>query len=134
MSAALADHRWALQGARDAVRTWIHDDTLADLEVWAAAESTPAVDNVLRALGGVLVSATSDQHRPMHRRYWLPTAHTCGVGAIVEVTVGDLRVGPALLAPAMLVQTHIADVPCGPYAGVRVPVLAGIARRRECVQ
>lgn len=130
MTAALADHRWAFQGARTAVRTWIHDDTLADLDVWAAPESVTAVDGLLRGLGGVLVSATADDRRLMHRQYWVPTAHDSGsgVGAIVDVTVGDLRVGPTLLTPALLVQTRTLDVPCGPYSGVRIPVLTGMAR------
>lgn len=128
MSAALADHRWAFQGAAAALRTWVADHTLADLDIWVADESVGAMDDAVSRLGGVLVCATSDPRRLRHRQYWLPTSHTEGTGAIVDVTVGDLRVGPTLLVPAEAVTTRMGDLPCGAYAGVRAPVLSGVAR------
>lgn len=128
LSAALADHRWAFQGAAAALRTWVADHTLADLDIWVADESVGAMDDAVTRLGGVLVCATSDPRRLRHRQYWLPTSHTEGTGAIVDVTVGDLRVGPTLLVAAGEVTTRMGDLPCGAYAGVRAPVLSGVAR------
>jgi thymidylate kinase len=128
LSAALADHRWAFQGATAAVHTWVADHTLADLDVWVADESVDAMDDAITRLGGVLVCATTDPRRLRHRQYWLPTTQAEGTGAIIDVTVGDLRVGPTLLVPADAVTTRMGDLPCGAFAGVRAPVLAGIAR------
>lgn len=128
LSAALADHRWAFQGAAAALRTWVADHTLADLDIWVADESVGAMDDAVSRLGGVLVCATSDPRRLRHRQYWLPTSHAEGTGAIVDVTVGDLRVGPVLLVSAADVTTRMGDLPCGAYAGVRAPVLSGVAR------
>jgi thymidylate kinase len=60
---------------------------------------------VLRSLGGVIVCSAMDPARLCHVQWWLPTAGTARDGGIVDVTVGDLRVGPLLLLAADSVET-----------------------------
>jgi len=124
----MAGQRWAFQGSLAAVPAWLEGTTMDDLDVWIATDSIDAAHAVLVALGGVLVCATSNPRRLMHRQYWLPTVHLGGRGSLVDITIGDLRVGPTLLIAEADVTIRECRVQTGHYDIVEAPVLAGAAR------
>jgi thymidylate kinase len=132
LARSLADHHWAFQGPTTAVSKWVADGGLSDLDLWVAEESVGAVHDLLVGLGGVAVCTTSDPRRLRHRQYWMPTSfdgeHGPRLGSIVDITVGDLRVGPVLLVPEYLITTRFEMTRCDRDATWRVPVLSGIAR------
>jgi thymidylate kinase len=133
LARSLADHHWALQGPTTAASKWVADGGLSDLDLWVADESVGAMDELLIALGGVAVCSTTDPRRLRHRQYWMPTTFDDGangprLGSIVDVTVGDLRVGPVLLVPEYLVTVRFEMVRCDREVQWRLPVLSGVAR------
>jgi thymidylate kinase len=132
LARSLADHHWAFQGPTTAVSKWVADGGLSDLDLWVADESVGALHELLTSIGGVLVCASADPRRLCHRQYWMPTSyhgeHGPRMGSIVDITVGDLRVGPVLLVPEYLVTTRFEMVRSDSDAVWRVPVLSGIAR------
>lgn len=93
---------WAFQGDPSAVDAWIAADDLHDLDLWVERRRADALIDAVRASGGHHVRAQHDPRRLQHEQWWLPTG---GRGAIVDITVGDLRVGPLLLCPEYLVRS-----------------------------
>jgi len=124
----MTGRHWAFQGSLAAVPTWIDGTTMDDLDVWVAADACGAAEAALIGLGGVQVCATANPRRLMHLQYWLPTVHEGGRGSLVDVTVGDLRVGPMLLIAERDLRTRLAALATAPYETVTAPVLAGTAR------
>lgn len=101
--------RWAWQGPADAPQRWMHDTGPKDLDLWfddpavADGSSTPAadadhpVDVLRRSLRCASIADARHPGRPRHVSLAVETA--TGV-AVVDLSYGDLRVGPILLAPA----------------------------------
>jgi thymidylate kinase len=110
----LDDGRWALQGDEDAAARWSDSSGLSDLDVWVHDALRARISSVLAALGAVRLHAATDPRRLRHDQ-WLVVAG--GEPTIVDVTVGDLRVGPVLLWAAEEVETVLA--PVAPIGGAR---------------
>lgn len=90
---------WAWQGAAGAPDRWVADTGPADLDVWWAADRRRAdpVAALARAHAGAVVADAADPRRLRHTGF---AVLTDGGLAVVDVTHGDLRVGPVLLMPA----------------------------------
>jgi len=132
---------WAWQGPQGAVDTWLGDSGPSDLDVWIADESA-SLDADLDALPAARVADSRDVRRLRHTSRAVETAQGL---AVLDVTMGDLRVGPVLLLPAG--QVTVVDGQHGPrLAGVAAvadllvrPVLRGrlpktdrLAEARSC--
>jgi thymidylate kinase len=91
--------RWAWQGPADAVDRWVGDSGPKDLDLWfdpASVVSDPVV--AIRAeLACAKVAAADDRRRLRHVTLAVETA--TGV-AVVDLTYGDLCVGPIVLLAA----------------------------------
>ncbi|MEV6601509.1 thymidylate kinase [Actinoplanes sp. NPDC051346] len=92
-------HRWAWQGEAGAAERWAAETGPKDLDIWYAASSSPGdpVDVLARTYAGARVAETHDPRRLRHVSLSIET--TTGP-AVVDVTHGDLCVGPVLLVPA----------------------------------
>jgi thymidylate kinase len=98
---------WAWQGESGAPDRWTADDGPADLDVWWAAPPSAAdpVAAIERSFPCARVADTDDPRRLRHTSLAVETA--TGL-AVVDLTHGDLRVGPVLLVPAAEVRTDPA--------------------------
>ena len=105
---------WAFQGALDAPARWVLASGNADLDLWVAGPDRTAAAAVLADLGGARVVAADDPTRLRHESWWLDADGP----AIVDLTVGDLRVGPVTLCDEAAVCTSRVD---------GLPFLAGAA-------
>ncbi|MEU7907605.1 thymidylate kinase [Actinoplanes sp. NPDC049118] len=122
---------WAWQGEAGAAERWAADTGPKDLDIWYSAppsESDP-VDVLARAFAAARVAEAHDPRRLRHVSLAIET--TTGP-AVVDVTYGDLCVGPVLLVPAAKVTvdpgTHrltgaaaTADLLVRPVLRGRVP-------------
>ena len=99
---------WAWQGDSGAVDRWCADDGPADLDVWV-----PTLPGALTAwldgLPAARIASADDRRRLRHVSWAVPVG---GSLAVVDLTVGDLRVGPVLLLSAADVQQR--RTPAGP--------------------
>jgi thymidylate kinase len=111
---------WAVQGADGAVERWAAAEGLADLDLWVAADERDRAARVLERLAGVRLHVSDRPPRLRHER-WLLTAG--GRPAIVDLTIGDLRVGPRLLCAGTEVSTAPAPSPFGPARRLTGPAL-----------
>jgi len=100
----LAGSDVALMGPADAARNWCSADDFHDLDLWATRSTAHIVDRVLAGMGAVRLDQEAPEPRLQHRQWWLPGADR---GAIVDVTVGDLRVGPMQLCPEQSITTSV---------------------------
>jgi thymidylate kinase len=92
---ALGERRWAWQGASEAVAEWTAADDAKDLDIWCDdADAAPVRLSVAQALPVACIEHADDPRRLRHTG-WAVESNT-GL-AIVDVTFGDLRVGPVLL-------------------------------------
>ncbi len=102
MTSVLAQHRWAWQGADDAVAQWVAATDAKDLDIWcedgARAQILRAVEEHLPA---ARVEHTDDPRRLRHTGWAVET--DAGL-AVVDVTFSDLRVGPVLLLEGSAVR------------------------------
>ena len=73
---------------------WRHATGADDLDIWADAAAADALDAALMALPAARVQHATDPRRLRHTSYAVET--TTGV-AVIDVTRGDLMVGPVLL-------------------------------------
>ena len=108
--------RAAMQGASDAVTRWRAGDVDDDLDVWADDTAATVLDDLLSGLNAARVQHSDNPHRLRHTSYAIETPTGF---ALVDVTRGDLRVGPVLLQPAAVVDvTSDGGVPrlAGPAA------------------
>jgi thymidylate kinase len=88
------DRRWAWQGDETAVDSWADRDDHADLDLWCPEESLPRMRSLLASWPAGVVADAGDARRLRH----LSVAAETDQGlAVVDVTYGDLRVGPVLL-------------------------------------
>jgi thymidylate kinase len=123
--------RWAWQGEAGAGDRWAADTGPKDLDIWYAGPLTAAgaVETIGRNLDCALIADAGDPRRLRH----VSLAVRTGTGlAVVDVTHGDLFVGPVLLVPAaqLLVEpgTHrllgaaaVADLLVRPVLRGRLP-------------
>ena len=99
---------WAWQGDADAVDRWCADDGPSDLDVWVAT-LPDAVSAWMDDLPAARVAHADDPRRLRHASWAVSIA---GHLAVVDLTVGDLKVGPVLLLGAADVQ--LRHTPTGP--------------------
>ena len=101
--------RAAWQGARGAAEQWRHASGAADLDIWCDDDAYAHLDGVLRDLDAARVQHADDPRRLRHSSYAVETHDGL---AVVDLTRGDLRVGPVLMVPAAQVRTS-SDDPAG---------------------
>ena len=106
---------WAWQGATGAQDRWLVETGPADLDIWwrpgsGASDPDPAalVERLCRELPAAPVADSHDPARLMHTS--LVVRADSGL-AIIDLTHGDLRVGPVELMPAPLVTSTGGDCP-----------------------
>lgn len=112
--------RWAFQGPAEALDAWQAADDAKDLDLWVASHDADQVDRIIASLGGVRVASSSDPRRLQHTSWWVEVA---GRGAIIDVTAGDLAVGPVVLCPEREITIGLRP---DEHLGL-VPVLADLA-------
>ena len=92
---ALGERRWAWQGASQAVEQWAAANDAKDLDIWCADEDAAAVRlAVAQVLPAACIEHADDPRRLRHTGW---AVESDGGLAVVDVTFGDLRVGPVLL-------------------------------------
>jgi hypothetical protein len=92
----VAGVRWAHQGGTGASTAWLSAQGPAYLDIWV--EHLPAeVADLLDGLAGARIADTSDPRRLRHVTWALLLP---GGPVVVDLTVGDLRVGSVLLVPS----------------------------------
>lgn len=131
---------WAWQGDTGALGRWVDDTGPADLDVWCAAG--PEESGIVSGLAGrhpcVVIAAATD---PGRLRHTVIAVLTHGSPGIVDVTHGDLRVGPILMVPAAEVTVDtarhrltgtaaVADLLVRPVLRGRIPAAPRIAEAR----
>jgi thymidylate kinase len=130
--------RWAFQGATGAPQAWTRAHGLHDLDLWV--ERMPAeLADLLDARPGARTVDTDDQRRLRHVSW----AVLLDSGpAVVDVTVGDLRVGAVLTVPSYAVRVSgrggvlagsaaVADLLVRPVLRGRVPTGPRLAEARR---
>ena len=114
-----AGGRGALQGPEAAAATWLAGSGSVDLDVWADEIGYRVLTGLMQRMNAARVQHADDPARLRHTSWLVET--TTGP-AIVDVTVGDLRVGPVTVLPEALVTVRHHQV------GDRVlPRLSGAA-------
>ncbi len=98
--------RWAPQGAADAWARWCADDGPADLDLWVERMPPDVASRLDRLPGSARVVDTRDHRRLRHVTWAVPLD---GGLAVVDLTVGDLKVGPLTLVPALRVVVSEDD-------------------------
>jgi thymidylate kinase len=94
--------RAAWQGAHGAAEQWRFATGAADLDIWCDDDAYAQLDAVLRSLDAARVQHASDPRRLQHSSYAIETHDGL---AVVDLTRGDLRVGPVLMVPTTEVHT-----------------------------
>jgi thymidylate kinase len=112
---------FALMGPEHAVRAWCIADDFHDLDIWVSRSTAGIVERALTDVGAVRLDRGALEPRLQHRQWWLPG---CGRGSIVDVTVGDLRVGPLQLCAERSITTSIV-VSDDPHEVLPYPRLTG---------
>jgi thymidylate kinase len=98
--------RWAWQGPVDATARWLLDTGPKDLDLWYDTDSVDAPadadpDAPVASLRAALSCASvADSRHPGRPRHVSLAVETPTGAAVVDLTCGDLRVGPVLLVPA----------------------------------
>jgi thymidylate kinase len=88
---------WAWQGEDGAVQRWVTGTGPKDLDIWYAGPVTGPVETIGRTLDCARIADAADPRRLRHVGLAVRTA--TGL-AVVDITHGDLFVGPVLLMPA----------------------------------
>jgi thymidylate kinase len=105
----------AWQGATGAHDSWRTATGAADLDVWCDDAGFAVLDATLSRFQAARIQQADAAGRLRHVSYAIETLSGL---AVIDLTRGDLMVGPVLLVPAAEVRTRIDD---------GRPVLAGIA-------
>jgi thymidylate kinase len=88
---------WAWQGEDGAVERWVADTGPKDLDIWYAGPVNGPVETIGRTFDCARIADAADPRRLRHIGLAVRTA--TGL-AVVDITHGDLFVGPVLLMPA----------------------------------
>ncbi|SDT46863.1 dTMP kinase [Actinoplanes derwentensis] len=138
---AAAGSSWAWQGATGALDRWTAGSGPADLDVWCAAG--PAESGVVAGLAArhtcAVIAETTDPGRLRHTGIAVLTGESV---AVVDVTHGDLCVGPILMVPVAEVTVDparhrltgvaaVADLLIRPVLRGRIPPPERIAEARD---
>lgn len=131
--------RWAWQGPADAADRWLTDTGSKDLDLWydPAAMADPAAV-LCEAFACARVAEADDPRRLRHVSLSIETA---AGPAVIDLTRGDLRVGPVLLAPVDEIEictaSHrltgaaaVADLLVRPILRGRLPGAVRLAEAR----
>jgi thymidylate kinase len=110
--------RAAWQGATGAKDAWRTATGPADLDIWCDDAGFAVLDATLSRFHGARIQQSDRPGRLRHVSYAIETLQGL---AVVDLTRGDLMVGPVLLVPARYVQT------AGAAAADGGPQLAGVA-------
>jgi thymidylate kinase len=104
LEALLGSRRWAWQGPDGAVARWVEAGDAKDLDIWCSDEHAPAIRReVEQGLPVARVEHADDPRRLRHTGWVVLT--DAGM-AVVDITFGDLRVGPILLMPQADVEVQ----------------------------
>lgn len=134
---ALTGREWAWQGPSDAVATWTGATDAKDLDIWCADTDVAGVRAAIEAALPAARIEQADDPRRLRHTGW--AVFTAGGLAIVDITFGDLRVGPLLLCPQALVTVSdnrltgvaaAADLLVRPLLRGRIPADARLAQAR----
>ena len=90
---------WAWQGATGSPERWAAATDAKDLDVWCAA-APAAGDWADRLTEAYAAARIAEAHDPRRLRHVSLAVETDTGPAVIDVTHGDLRVGPILLVPA----------------------------------
>lgn len=128
--------RWAWQGAADAPARWAGQTGSKDLDCWCDEGADPRA-----AMRDLVVATIVETTDPSRLRHTVLAIETDTGLAVVDVTIGDLRVGPVLMVPAadITVETGtrrlsgaaaVADLVVRPLLRGRIPEPARLAEAR----
>ncbi len=101
------DQRAAWQGAEGAAQQWRFSTGADDLDIWCDDATYTCLDTILTDLGGAVVQQANHRRRLRHTSYAIETNDGL---AVVDITRGDLRVGPVLLVGADDVTTAVTEL------------------------
>lgn len=133
---ALQDHTWAWQGATGAVAEWEQASGAKDLDIWCGDDPEQVRAAIEAHLPAARIEQADDPSRLCHTSW---AVLTDGGLAVVDITFGDLRVGPVLLCPVSLVTVAdnrltgvaaAADLLVRPLLRGRIPEDPRIAQAR----
>jgi thymidylate kinase len=96
----------AWQGPVGAPRNWRYSTGAADLDIWCDPVAYHRLNDLLRGLQGARVQHADDARRLRHTSYAVETND--GI-AVVDLTRGDLSVGPVLMVPASDVRVGVRE-------------------------
>ena len=116
-----AGRKAAWQGADGAPEAWIDAPPATDLDIWCNEAGHADLHAVLQGMGAATVQRADAPGRLRHQSYAVETRDGL---AVVDLTIGDLMVGPVLLVPAAQVQTVGGSASAG---GGRLLGVAGAA-------
>lgn len=135
---ALGERLWAWQGPTSAVTDWEAASDAKDLDIWCHDGDVEAVRTAVeQALPAARIEQADDPRRLRHTGWAVLT--TAGL-AVVDITFGDLRVGPLLLCPQDRVTTSenrltgvaaAADLLVRPLLRGRIPPQARLEQARR---
>ncbi|GAB1691889.1 thymidylate kinase [Krasilnikovia sp. M28-CT-15] len=133
--------RWAWQGPAGSAQRWLGESGPKDLDLWYAP--APGPQTPAQAIAAALPSAViAEAHDPRRLCHVSLAVETAAGPAVVDLSYGDLRVGPVLLAPADVVEvdpaTHrltgaaaVADLLVRPVLRGRLPEQSRLAEARD---
>ncbi|GAA2487806.1 thymidylate kinase [Winogradskya humida] len=132
--------RWAWQGEAGAPQEWAADNGPKDLDIWYAGRPAPN-DPVAALTRRYACARVADAHDPRRLRHISLAIGTPTGLAVVDITYGDLYVGPVLLVPAAEATTDpsaqrltgiaaTADLLVRPVLRGRIPGPARLAEAR----
>ncbi|MFN8126980.1 MAG: hypothetical protein U0R64_10795 [Candidatus Nanopelagicales bacterium] len=132
---------WAWQGMPGVPQRWTEQTGPADLDLWCGDDLDPVVSQLAAALPAAPVALATDPRRLRHCSLAVET--TAGL-AVVDVTFGDLRVGPVLLVrreeitvrqgpggPRLTGVSAAADLLVRPLLRGRIPEAARVEAARD---
>jgi thymidylate kinase len=93
----------AWQGPTGAQSTWRYATGADDLDIWCDPVAYDRLANLLVSLPGARVQHADDLRRLRHTSFAIETYDGL---AVVDLTCGDLRVGPVLLVPSVDVRVR----------------------------
>lgn len=100
---ALGQRQWAWQGPVGAVGEWEVATGAKDLDIWCRDDDVVGVRAAIEAALPAARIEQADDPRRLRHTGWAVFTST-GL-AVVDITFGDLRVGPLLLCPQDLITT-----------------------------
>jgi thymidylate kinase len=137
---ARGGRRWAWQGPAGAADRWLAASGPKDLDIWY--DPGPGDDPIRRIREEMTYAEVAAADDPRRVRHTTLAVETPSGPAVVDLTRGDLRVGPVLLVPAGEITTSaedhrltgaaaVADLLVRPVLRGRLPDAARLAEARR---